>query len=167
MCEENLWIFDHKNDYFFLTRGIERGIKEIDKSSFEKVRSDSFLFLKSKIRLVKRNRAGIEIHMKTGSTDWKELGRNRRNPRILKEKAIFLLHISISRKTNLINWISKKQKFWKILENFFVESFEKMFLWYDMNVHDFKWSSKPKFSKRNSNLSNFLTLYFSHTPKMY
>ena len=98
------------------------------------------------------------MHMKTSSTSRKELGKNRRNLKLLKEKSIFLLHILIGR-------ITKKQKFWKILEKFSAESFEKLFLCYGMNVHDFKWSSKPKFSKKNSTLSNFLTLFFSHIPK--
>ena len=70
-------------------------------------------------------------------------------------------------KTSSIRQISKTQKFWKFLENFSVESFENCFLWYGMNVHDFKWSSKLKFSKKNSTISNFLTPFFSRSPKMH
>ena len=81
-----------------LREGIERGIEEIDKKLFWKSRIWFLYFLKFEIRLVERNRAGIEIHMKTGLTYWKESGRNQRDWRLLKEKAIFLLHISIGRK---------------------------------------------------------------------
>ena len=94
-----------------IRRKIERGIEEIDKKTFVKLRFDSFLFFKFEIRSVERNWVGIENNRKTGSIGPEESGRNRGNPRLLKEKAFFLLHISISRKIDSISRVSKKHKF--------------------------------------------------------
>ena len=124
------------------------------------------MFLKFQIRLVERNRAIIEIHMKIGSTNRKESSRNRRNPKLLKEKAIFLLHISIGRETGSIGWITKKQKFLKnprktFLQNHLKNCFYDM-AWMFMTSNDLR---NQNFQRKKSILSNFLTFFFSHTPQ--
>ena len=70
-------------------------------------------------RSIERNRVGIEFHMKICSTNWKESDKNQRNPRLWNKKPVFLIHISIGQKIDLIGRILKEQKFWKILETFF------------------------------------------------
>ena len=100
--------------FFFLTRGIERGIEEIDKSSFEKVRSDSLLFLKSKIRLVERNWAGIEITHEN-RLDWsKGIRQELKEPKAFKRKSHFSPS-HFNRSKNKLDWLNFNET--KILKN--------------------------------------------------
>ena len=108
-----------KMTFFFLGvcvwEWIKRGIEEKDKELLKKNQNWFYMFLKIENRLIERNQARIEMYMKKGSTGWKESKR----PETLCWKPDFLLHILIGQKIESISWILKKQKFWKILENFF------------------------------------------------
>ena len=64
-------------------RDRERNRRDRQKEGFEKVRSDSYMFLKNEIQLFERNWVGIEFHMKTCLIDRKESSRNQRNPKLL------------------------------------------------------------------------------------
>ena len=151
------------NFFFFLRRGIE----EIDKKLFWKSRI-WFLYV-FKIR----NPIGREESSRNRNTHenrfdlLKGIRQESKGLETFKRKSYFSPSHFNRSKTGSIGQISKTQKFWKFLENFSVESFENCFLWYGMNVHDFKWSSKLKFSKKNSTISNFLTPFFSRSPKMH
>ena len=90
--------------------GIEGGIEEIDKNKLlKKLDSDSYMFQKFEIWSVERNQARIENNIKIGSIGVVES----RQPETFKRKSIFLLHISIDRRKDLIGQVSKKRKFWK------------------------------------------------------
>ena len=98
-------------------------------------------------RLIERNREGIkgtrDFKLKTYfSSSHFDRSKNRHDQSNYKE-------IEILKKKNSI------------------ESFEKLFLWYDMYVHDFKWFSKPNFSKKNSNFIKFPQSFLSSLPKMH
>ena len=67
--------------FFFERRDRERNQRNRQKV-FGKVRFDSYMFFKIEIRLVKSNRAGIEMYMKKGSTSRKESRKNRMDPRL-------------------------------------------------------------------------------------
>ena len=62
-------------------RDRERNWRDRQKA-FEKVKFDSYLFLKIKIQSVERNRARIEFHLKTGLT-LKEIGKESKEPETL------------------------------------------------------------------------------------
>ena len=100
--------------------------KRMTKNS-EKGWTDSYLFIKNEIRSVKENQEGIKIHIKIGSTDRNESGRNQASLRVLALKLEFPFAFSIDRKTNLIDWILKKQKFWKIWKNFLQKHLKNSF----------------------------------------
>ena len=132
-------------------RDRERNRRDRQKEGFEKVRSDSYMFLKNEIQSFERNWVGIEFHMKTCLIDRKESSRNQRNPKLLVKTYFSSSHFDRSK--------SKGQKFLKILEKKkFVKSFENCF--YDMTCmfmtsNDFQ----------NQTLSNFLNLFFLHSQK--
>ena len=89
-------------------RDRERNRRDRQKEGFEKVRSDSYMFLKNEIQLFERNWVGIEFHMKTCLIDRKESSRNQRNPKLLVKTYFSSSHFDRSK--------SKGHKFLKILE---------------------------------------------------
>ena len=123
------------------------------------------MFRKFEIWSVKRNRAGIENNIKIGSIGLVESGRNRGNPIILKENPfLFFTFRLIEEKTRSVEF-QRNTNFENSRKLFSVESFEKLFLWYDMYVHNFNWFSKPNFSKKKEICQNFFNLFFPHSPQ--
>ena len=74
-------------------RNRERNQGDRQKGTFEKVRSNSYMFQNFKIRSVERNQTGIENNIKLSLIGLEESDRNQDNSRLLRENPVFLVHI--------------------------------------------------------------------------
>ena len=153
-----------KTKKFLIEKNWERDQRRRQKNE-EQGSGSSHFFLKMIFDQSRGIEPGIEKLFKIGLTDRKELRGKSRQPKSFRLKNWVF---SIGRKTGLIYRNLKNQKILKTWK-FYVETFVKQFLWYEMHVNDSKCFQKLFPFKIFYQVSKRISFrqFLPHNPKKY